>query len=391
MKIKIAYIETFPEIGGGQNGLIDFVTYMNKDLFDLTVVVPSLDCKLAKALKNAVPDLKLEPLKFDYVPFGYDRRAFFPIINPIGSYKLKKLLEKIKPDVLHANQIFAGKYSLPVAKKLGIPCLQTMRNVYLSKKFNLNKFVDSRVSKNANYIVFNTETGATIFRDRVKTDNVITVLNAINLEKYEKEYDNLDEIKDKYGIPKDKRILIACGTLSWSKGHYLLLEVFAELIKKFDDLHLLIVGEEFANTNERENLQKLTEKFEIEDKVSFPGRISDMAPMYKMSYCHVLTSLVGESVPRVIMESNACGIPSLGSNISGIHEAIEHGENGYLVKVGNKEDWINKLTDILNLSKEDYCKMQERALEIAKERSDVRRLIKSYEDLYISLAKIKSL
>ena len=385
-KVRIAYIETFPEIGGGQNGFIDLISNIDKEKFEPVVIVPSLECKLAKALLANIPDLHIEPLTFDYFPFGYNKRAYFPLINPIGYCKLKSLLKKIDPDVIHANQIFAGKYSLAIGKKLGVPSMQTMRNVYYPKKWNYNMILDRKLSKNADYLVFNSETGRDVYRERINLDKIIAIRNAIKLELFTSDYD-LDAVKEKHNIPKDKKILLAVGTLSWSKGHYLLIDVFSKLLQKRDDIHLVIVGEEFAGTGERENLLKHAADCKVLDKITFTGRISEMTPFYKMAYCNILPSIVGEGLPRVLMESDASGTPAIASDISGVHEAVVHNRNGFLVEAGNADNLQKAVSDMLELSEDAYNQMKKSSVEIAEERFCFKRMIKSYEDLYTTLAE----
>lgn len=73
---------------------------------------------------------------------------------------------------------------------------------------------------------------------------------------------------------------------------------------------------------------------------SDPHRI---AQIYAAADVFVLPSL-SENLPNTIMEAMACGIPSVGFNIGGIPEMIEHKRNGYIARVRDAKDLADGIT-----------------------------------------------
>jgi glycosyltransferase involved in cell wall biosynthesis len=55
-----------------------------------------------------------------------------------------------------------------------------------------------------------------------------------------------------------------------------------------------------------------------------------------------------EGIPNVLKEAMACGLPVVGSNISGIPELVEHGRSGLLVEAGNPAALANALERLLS-------------------------------------------
>jgi len=88
---------------------------------------------------------------------------------------------------------------------------------------------------------------------------------------------------------------------------------------------LTIIG----SGNEEEKLRKLANENEI--NVNFLGNIPNHA-LPKILNEHelfILPSLY-ENMPKTLLEAMACGMPVIGTNVKGINEVIEHGENGIL-------------------------------------------------------------
>jgi glycosyltransferase involved in cell wall biosynthesis len=54
-----------------------------------------------------------------------------------------------------------------------------------------------------------------------------------------------------------------------------------------------------------------------------------------------------ENSPGVLIQALGLGLPVLGSNIGGIPELVEHGQNGLVLPPGDVEAWRSALEDLL--------------------------------------------
>jgi len=68
---------------------------------------------------------------------------------------------------------------------------------------------------------------------------------------------------------------------------------------------------------------------------------------YQNADCFLLTSLA-EGTPTSMMEAMVVGLPIVSSNAGGIEHIVKDGENGYVIKNMQKEEYTDKLTKILN-------------------------------------------
>lgn len=97
------------------------------------------------------------------------------------------------------------------------------------------------------------------------------------------------------------------------------------------------------------NVQKMAElciSLRLDHLVIFPGWISNVADFYQHIDLLVLPSY-NEGLPYVIIEAMAAGLPVVASDVGGIPEVVQHGENGYLIKPGDISSlahWIVELS-----------------------------------------------
>jgi glycosyltransferase involved in cell wall biosynthesis len=103
--------------------------------------------------------------------------------------------------------------------------------------------------------------------------------------------------------------------------------------KALPDSHLLIAGDGSA----RQSLEQLADSLGLRARESFLGWLEDesLQMAYKASWVLVLPSVVEDGFPTVLSEAGLMGRPVVASNIGGIKDIIQHGENGLLVPPGN--------------------------------------------------------
>lgn len=124
--------------------------------------------------------------------------------------------------------------------------------------------------------------------------------------------------------------LVFVGRLARQKGLDLLLEAVARLPGR--EAALDIVGD----GPERERLEGLAASREAGCPVRFLGWRSgdDLVACYQSADVFVVPSR-DEGMPNTVLEAMACGLPVVGSRISGIEEAVRDGETGLLFPPGD--------------------------------------------------------
>jgi len=109
-----------------------------------------------------------------------------------------------------------------------------------------------------------------------------------------------------------------------------LIKAFASLAIKYPDVRLLIIGQ----GSQAEKLKTLVKELDLENKVSFTGRVpfNEIASYYNM--LNVLVNISEyESFGVSVIEAMACGKPVVVSNVGGLAEIVENDHLGLKVNV----------------------------------------------------------
>ncbi len=94
------------------------------------------------------------------------------------------------------------------------------------------------------------------------------------------------------------------------------------------------------------------ERFDLalKSKVTYIQRLSDdysLAMLYSASDLVVVPSRM-ENLPQMATEAQACGVPVVGFNCTGLPDTVEHKKTGYLAKAYDTKDLANGIYWVLN-------------------------------------------
>jgi glycosyltransferase involved in cell wall biosynthesis len=135
------------------------------------------------------------------------------------------------------------------------------------------------------------------------------------------------------------RLLTICRLTGW-KGIDGLIEALASL----PDVGLIVVGE----GPEHDNLVGLTQRLGMVDRVFFAGQVDHAQVGAYLRACDlfVLNSRY-EGLPHVVLEAMAAGLPIVATDVGGIGEVVQRGENGQLVQPGDTLGLRSAIVEVL--------------------------------------------
>ena len=99
------------------------------------------------------------------------------------------------------------------------------------------------------------------------------------------------------------------------------------------------------------------EELNDEGVLIYHGLLNDVRVMLKDAHCVIHPTYYPEGMSNVLLESSACARPIISTDRAGCREAIDDGENGYLIEEKSSEDLIKKVRKFMELSYEEKRKM----------------------------------
>jgi glycosyltransferase involved in cell wall biosynthesis len=353
MKIILAG-QNYHVTGGSDRVLIDEIDLLNSKGH---MAIPfaaanenNLKTEWSDFFPNDCADLKKPRLKdvFQYIYSGESRRS------------VSRLLDNFKPDVFHCH-IYYGKLTssiLSEVKDRGIPLVQTLHEyktvcpVYtLTSNGSLCESCSGFKFYNATLNRCNQDS---LVRSAVSTVESYVSLYFGSVSKFDHFISVSDFLRDKVismGVPENKVTTIHNFTdasdfsPSFVRGEYFVyfgrierLKGVWELVKSFEklsDLTLVVVGhggelsalKEYCATNNLTNINFVGFKAKADLGVIMESAIATIAP-----------SIWYETFGLTLTESFAYGKPVIASNIGGMSEVVEHGQDGLLVQPGCIEE-----------------------------------------------------
>ena len=305
----------------------------------------------------------------------------FPLIrhyNPVTTLpavvSLARYLHREEFDIVHTHSTEAGIIGRFAAALAGVPnVVHTVHGVPFADDRNdaLNRFVlacERRAAMHTDRIVTNADVIAEEYLERGigRPEQYTTVYSGVDLDAFA-------DAEPAEGLPGERPRVVMVGRIADGKGHEVLLDAVASM----DDFEasVCIVGDGPLY----DSLAAEIEARELSEQVFLTGFRDDVPRVLAASDVLVLPSF-REGTPRVITEAMASGLPVVATDIAGIPEQIEDGENGFLIPTEDSEALAARMGELAGHS-ELRERMGERGLERA-ERFSVASMVEKLDQVY---------
>ena len=170
------------------------------------------------------------------------------------------------------------------------------------------------------------------------------------------------------------------------KGLDDLLFVFAELVKKFPNIKLTIIGGPVSIDDNLyyDHLKRIISQYNLTNIVNITG-ITNEVYKYLADSDFYLHPSYREGMPKSLIEAMSTGIIPIASNIRGSNELIINNKNGFLFPAKNKKELYNSLIKVISLSNDKFQEMSSfsyKSVEIYNEESYLDRQINGIQNIF---------
>ena len=177
--------------------------------------------------------------------------------------------------------------------------------------------------------------------------------------------------------PEKTTKFIAAGRLNYQKNFPMLIEAFARVAAKDNDIYLDIFGN--GSEDFTAYIQDCIDKSGFASRITLKGRTNDMCGTLMQHDCFILSSDY-EGMPNVLAEAMATGMVCISTDCkTGPCDMIENGRTGYLVKTGDVEAMAETIEKVVAMTGDQCKKMGNLArksiLELCDDEVNIKKLI----------------
>ena len=342
--------------------------------------------RVAIALNGATQDLRPELRQTQIHRFGIVREIA-PLCDLIALISLWNLFRRERFDIIHSMSPKAGLLASVAGFLAGVPVrIHWFTGQVWATKRGLMRFllktVDQITSRCANHILSDSQSQANfLIKEKVLSKRKLQVLasgstSGVDVLRFHPELKTRNRIRARYGIQDHAIVALFVGRMQPEKGIRELCSAFLAATESCPQLNLILVGPDEANMEKyvRGVLAKASKKLHW---VGF----TDKPEKYMAASDFLVLPSYREGFGSVVIEAAACGIPSIGTDIYGLSDAIVDGETGFLVPVGS----IIELEDsILRLALDDERRKSMGKCALARVQSHFRQeiLVEALDKFY---------
>ena len=371
--MKLVMIGPYPldenKIGGGVEAVTVYLLKGLRQIDELDIHV--ISCKKDVDVEKTV---NFDGIKVHFLP--QTKRFGNITFRAAERNKIKKLIKKINPDIVHAQNYPNHGYS---ALQSGYPTVITVHGISF-KEENLRIGLTNWIRK---YPVRYIEKACL-----KKASHIICI------SPYVKEmYSNLTQarlysvenpIDDKYFKIKNQEVpdsILFTGPIIKRKNILDLLKAVNSVKRKIQGIKLNIVGA-VGEPECFEELKKYIEGNNLESNVDFLGHVTEERIFEEYGKCCTLALFsLEETAPMVIAQAMAAGKPAVSTNVGGVAHLINNGETGFVVECGDSQKMAESIEQIL---KDDTLrsKMGEKAKKEAVKRFKGETVARKTHEIY---------
>ncbi len=159
-------------------------------------------------------------------------------------------------------------------------------------------------------------------------------------------------IRSLLNLSPDARVVIYAGRLVDEKGLDVLIKAWADALSRTTDMHLVMIG----SGNLEAQLSGLIKQHGLSGNIHLLGARNQLELFYRDADMGVLPSL-HEGLSNTLLEYMACGLPVIGSRVSGTEDYVIDGQTGWLFEPGDSITLAEALTAAAATSKPDLTKL----------------------------------
>ena len=379
-RICVALVVDDLGYGGAERQVVELANNLDTDHFDVHICTLSDYIPLKNKLKSTNAGQRLHTVI---------RKSRFDFTVVI---RLAWLLRTFKADIVHGFL-----FSAEIASRLAGHVAGTSLVIGSERNANkpigrLQKLTYRLTQRYVDFIIANSNAGAKYNREQFNrsTSDYRVIHNGVDTDRF-RPRDGM-AMRSKLGIPLTCPVVGVFAAFRKQKNHSMLFQAFKLALYSFPDARLLIVGDQPVDERDRTSgykvqLNRVVDDLGIRKRCVFLGHHNSTEQLYPACDITVLPSL-HEGTPNVLLESMACGVPVVATNVCDNAYVVKDGETGFLVGLDDIEGMAERLRTLL-ADEVLRQRMGRKARDWVAEEFSLEQLARKTEAVYIEALNAK--
>lgn len=380
-KKRVCYPSGASIAGGSNNSTLLLAQGLNKQLYKSILVFPEEGPIISRAKEKnlnfkIVPTNEFMKNARRLIKKGWLGKIIFALTSIPYLIKIARFLKKNKIDLIHTNDLRTTLLWGIIGKLYNIPVIWHVRQE------NSSQILDKIRLMLVDKLIFVAELNKRKFSSEVlKNVDHEVVYNGVDVTEFQPNKE-INKLKKELKISSEKKLVGFVGYLVPRKRPEMFVKAGLEVLKKSQDVHFIVVGDDPLGSGYEKRLNKMIAKAGAKNHFSLLGYRDDVSDIMAELDVFVLTSTFkGEAFPRVVIEAMAAGTSVVATKSAGVPEAVIDGETGFLVDP-NDERKLVKDIDFLLKNEAKNKLMAKKARSRALKLFDIKKINQKIDKIY---------
>lgn len=348
--MRVLYVNQTAQLSGAERSLLALVEGI-RGIVDPVAACP--EGELARNLRAL--GLRTNTILGTDASFRLHLRHTSRALSQMGrsSLSLRRVVDRISPDVVHANTTRAALISLTSRERAGPPVVAHIRDWVPPGR--ASRLVLGLLGRRAHAVVANSRYIARQFEGLSLRAPVRVIHNPVDLALFDPASVNHREARRELDLDESTVALAVVAQLTPWKGQDDAIRVLARLAGSGRDVVLLLVGSakftapgtRFDNLAYERDLRRLTSELGVEARMRFLGERSDVPRLLAATDVVLLPSW-REAFGRIAIEAMAMRRPVVATEVGGPSEVVRPGVDGLVLPPREPELWARELEPLID-------------------------------------------
>ena len=279
---------------------------------------------------------------------NYPLNSFYDLNFISQLRRLRRFIKKHRIDVVHTHCFYTNIFGMTGAFLSGVPARVASKGETDGFRTPRQKRAERWAFRLGHRVIANClVVQDQLIREGVSPKRIVQHYNGLDLDRMRPGPNfRREELLNKFGLPRTparRFVSIVANLRNPVKDHQMFLRAAARVRAAVPNAGFVIAGEgELIDS-----LRTYAVELGIDGDVFFIGRCDSVPELLAASDVGVLSSKA-EGFANAILEYMYAGLPVVATDVGGVREAVQDGENGYLVDPGDDVLMAERIVRILN-------------------------------------------